>query len=69
MFHSFSPGLSAARIDQLIAEVFLRAVSRPPTGEEMQQARTDIAKAGDPISGVRDLLWVMLNTREFTVNH
>ena len=64
-----SSAISASRIDQFIAEVFLRTVSRPPTGEEMQQARADIARASDPISGVRDLLWVMLNTREFTVNH
>ena len=64
-----SAEINSARIDQLIDEVFLRTVSRPSTGEEMQQARADIAKAGDSISGVRDLLWVMLNTREFTVNH
>ncbi len=25
--------------------------------------------AKDAISGVRDLLWAMLNTREFAVNH
>jgi hypothetical protein len=61
--------IDAAKIDQIIAEVFLRTVSRPPTAEEMRDARADIAKAGDPIDGVRDLLWVMLNTREFTVNH
>jgi len=29
----------------------------------------DLAAAGDPIDGARDLLWVMLNTREFMVNH
>lgn len=60
--------IDAARLDQIIAEVFLRTVSRPPTVEEMLDARADVAKAGDPIDGVRDLLWVMLNTREFTVN-
>jgi hypothetical protein len=58
-----------ARIDALIAEVFLRTVSRPPTVEELQKARADIAAAKDPIDGVRDLLWAMLGTREFAVNH
>jgi hypothetical protein len=53
----------------LITEVFLRTVSRPPTVEEIKQARADLAAAGDPVTGLRDLLWVMLNTREFTVNH
>ncbi|MEA3207236.1 MAG: hypothetical protein QOE70_293 [Chthoniobacter sp.] len=57
------------RMDPVIAEVFLRTVSRPPTSEELQKAGADIAAAKDPINGVRDLLWAMLNTREFTVNH
>jgi hypothetical protein len=56
-------------IDPIIAEVFLRTVSRPPSVEELQKARADIAAASDPINGVRDLLWAMLNTREFMVNH
>jgi hypothetical protein len=59
----------AVVIDPLITEVFLRTVSRPPTGGELQAARADIAAAKDPIDGVRDLLWAMLSTREFTVNH
>ena len=55
--------------DALVTEVFLRTVSRPPTDEERRKAREDLAAAGDPIDGARDLLWVMLNTREFMVNH
>lgn len=70
----------AAKLDQsakpaefpaeaLIREVFLRTLSRPPTAEEMAKAREDIAAARNPVDGVRDLLWAMLNTREFLVNH
>jgi hypothetical protein len=55
--------------DRIIEEVFLRTVSRPPTAEEVGKAKEDIAAAGDPVDGVRDLLWAMLNTREFMVNH
>ncbi|HSI12806.1 MAG TPA: DUF1549 and DUF1553 domain-containing protein [Chthoniobacter sp.] len=62
---STAPG----KLDQWIAEAFLRTVSRPPTMEELQNARGDIAAAKDPIDGLRDLLWAMLNTREFSVNH
>lgn len=64
-----SQHVGAGNIDPIIAEVFLRTVSRPPTGGELQTARADIAAAKDPINAVRDLLWAMLNTREFTVNH
>lgn len=61
--------LDGEPLDKIIAEVFLRTVSRPPTARETVEARKDIASARDPIDGVRDLLWAMLNTREFMVNH
>lgn len=66
---SSSQKLNGSGLDRVIAEVFLRTVSRQPTTEEVQKARADIAAARDPVDGVRDLLLVMLNTREFTVNH
>lgn len=49
--------------------MFLRTVSRPPTADELSRAKTDIAAAKNPVDGVRELLWAMLNTREFMVNH
>ena len=57
------------KVDEVIQEVFLRTVSRLPKPEEMARAREDIAAAKEPVDGVRDLLWAMLNTREFLVNH
>jgi hypothetical protein len=56
-------------LDRVIEEVFLRTVSRLPTAPEFQQARQDVAGARTPLDGVRELLWAMLNTREFVVNH
>src|SRR5207244_3339637 len=56
-------------LDKAIAQVFLRTVSRPPTSAEFAQAKADVAAARGQIDGVRDLLWTMLNTREFMVNH
>ncbi len=55
--------------DASIRQVFLRTVSRPPTELEFTKARADLAAAKTPVDGVRDLLWAMLNTREFMVNH
>ncbi|MDQ3620993.1 MAG: DUF1549 and DUF1553 domain-containing protein [Verrucomicrobiota bacterium] len=57
------------RVETVIREVFLRTVSRPPTEAEFAQAKADVAAAKSPVEGVRDLLWAMLNTREFMVNH
>lgn len=55
--------------DRTIEEVFLRTVSRPPTTDEFRKAKEDLAAAQTPVDGIRELLWAMLNTREFMVNH
>lgn len=52
-----------------IRETFLRTVSRPPTDEELTKAQADVNAAKSPVDGIRELLWTMLNTREFIVNH
>ena len=56
-------------VDTAISEVFLRTVSRPASADEFTQAKADITAAKTPVEGIRDLLWAMLNTREFMVNH
>lgn len=55
--------------DKAITQVFLRTVSRLPTENELAEARADIKASKAPVDGVRDLLWAMINTREFKVNH
>ena len=55
-------------VEKVIREVFLRTVSRPPTEVELANAHADVAAAKSPVEGLRDLLWAMLNTREFLVN-
>jgi hypothetical protein len=55
--------------DAIISQTFLRTVSRPPTVQEIAEAKADIAAQKTPVDGVRDLLWAMINTREFKVNH
>ena len=56
-------------VDEVINEVFLRTLSRPPTAKEILTAKEDIRAAQDPLDGLRDVLWALLNTREFLVNH
>jgi hypothetical protein len=55
--------------DRVVEDVFLRTVARFPTAAEFAQAKADVAAASTPVEGVRELLWAMLNTREFMVNH
>ena len=61
--------ITSRDLDQLISETFLRTVSRFPTALERAKATTDINKAKNEIDGIKELLWVMLNTKEFLVNH
>jgi hypothetical protein len=53
----------------LIEEAYLRTVSRFPTAEERGIAEEFLKEAADHSAGVRDLLWALLNTKEFMVNH
>jgi hypothetical protein len=56
-------------LDAVVSEIFLRTLSRPPTPQEIIKAKEDVAAAKDQVDGVRDVLWALLNTREFLVNH
>ena len=57
------------QIDELIAQAYLRTLSRPPNKTELSDCREHIADSSDTIDGLRDLLWALLNTQEFITNH
>jgi hypothetical protein len=55
--------------DELITRLYLHSLSRPPQPEELIEWRTRLT-SGDARSAVaEDLLWALLNSREFTFNH
>jgi hypothetical protein len=58
-------------IDQraLIKQVWLRTVNRPPTDEEVARATGHLDSVDSTIEGITDLMWAMLNTKEFLLNH
>lgn len=53
----------------LIQQAYLRTLSRKPTDEELARARQYVESSEDVISGLRGLMWALLNTKEFIVNH
>ena len=53
----------------IIRQAYLRTLTRLPTDEEARRAEAYFAEAGDLAIGARDLLWALLNTKEFVVNH
>ena len=56
-------------VSEIITDAYLRTLSRMPTADEMQTAKAFVSESSDPIDGIRSVLWALLNTREFMVNH
>jgi hypothetical protein len=53
----------------VVRELYLATLSRPPKVAEAQQALAMMKTAPTPKEGVQDLLWALLNSREFLFNH
>jgi hypothetical protein len=54
---------------QLVRQAYLRTVSRPPTLEESERALEYLADSDSTTSGLSDLLWALVNSKEFILNH
>lgn len=54
---------------EVIEELYLRTLSRFPRKEEAQLAQQGINQAPTPREGYEDLLWALLNSKEFLFNH
>ncbi len=55
--------------EKAIEEIYLAALARTPTAEERQKSLDYLARRGDLRHGLEDLVWALLNTREFMFNH
>ena len=53
----------------LVEEFYLRTLTRFPDAEELAAARNAIRKAKGRQQGAEDVLWALLNTKEFLYNH
>jgi hypothetical protein len=54
--------------DEAVAELYLATLSRRPTEEELALCRELSAAAPDPRTFYEDLLWSLLNTKQFQFN-
>lgn len=52
-----------------VRELYLVSFSREPTEEEIAIADSYIQKVGDARRGFEDIIWALINTKEFLFNH
>ena len=52
-----------------VSELYLRAFGRPADGDELAEWGPLIGRANDRGEALADLLWALLNSREFAFNH
>ncbi len=62
-------GLSPLDAAEVVEEVYLRTLSRKPTSIELEKSRHAIAIAENPTYGISDVLWALINSKEFILNH
>lgn len=55
--------------NELVQQIWLRTVSRPATEGELLRAKQHLESASTLVEGVGDLMWAMMNTKEFLLNH
>jgi len=58
--------------EKKIEQMFLLVYSRPPKPQELDRAQRHLAKAKNPVeekAAFEDLLWALINTKEFMFNH
>jgi hypothetical protein len=55
--------------EQAVESIYLASLSRRPTDAERNESLSAIKSAKNLREGLEDLLWTMLNTREFQFNH
>lgn len=65
----FDQHASSRRRDDWITEAYLRTFSRFPSESEIAECREHIDAAQSPKIGMQDLLWALINSKEFQLNH
>ncbi len=54
---------------EIVEELYRRVLTRPPAQDELAEWEPLLASGPDRTEAVQDLLWTLLNSREFALNH
>jgi hypothetical protein len=61
--------LPSSRKQELVRTLYLRTLSRYPKDQESARSLAYLDKSDNLYNGLRDLVWAVVNTEEFIVNH
>ncbi len=53
----------------VIGQLYLAALSRPPSDPELATGRRLLSSGSDPVAIMGDIFWALLNSNEFVLNH
>jgi hypothetical protein len=59
----------ADKLPDVIRGTYLRTLSREPKTDELERSLAYVQASDDQLNGIRDVLWALINTKEFIVNH
>ncbi len=60
---------SGLTVPQVIDNIYIRALARHPSQAEADRLTKLVAETGDNVTGLEDVFWAVLNSREFMFNH
>ncbi len=55
--------------EDIVTRIYLTALSRKPNAEELARLKTYVSQQDNPRNAYSDILWAVLNTSEFALNH
>jgi hypothetical protein len=61
--------VSGKTMREIVEELYWAALTRPPTAEETQRLVATVDRAGDRRAALEDVLWALLNAKEFLLRH
>lgn len=62
-------GDQSRSVEAKVSELYLRGYSRPPRDDELQAALAYLAEKENPRHAYEDLVWSLINSKEFMFNH
>ena len=54
---------------EMIDEIYLNALGRPPRPDELSKTTAYVAAQDKPQPALEDVLWTLINSKEFMFNH